>query len=115
MANPDDLPDPEQEVAWIQTPFHAPVLDASGGAFATTESLLGDEASDIFHGLAVKLEEGGRIAELSADQVTKITRSAVHSSVDGAQTALLPDYQEEKWFHLGWGGLFRHRPEWEDR
>jgi hypothetical protein len=27
----------------------------------------------------------------------------------------LPAYPEERWYHLGWGGLFRKRPEWEER
>jgi hypothetical protein len=36
------------------------------------------------------------ITDLSADDVTN-----------------LPPYQEERWFHLGWGGLFRKHPEWE--
>ncbi len=48
MAEPSDDPsgevDLEQEVAWIRTPYHAPVFDKSGGEFGTTESLLGDEA-----------------------------------------------------------------------
>lgn|ERR1035437_1040326 len=119
MAEPSDDPsgevDLEQEVAWIRTPYHAPVFDKSGGEFATTESLLGDEASDIFHGLAVKLHEGGRIAEIAAEQIDKVTLGGVHTSVTPDLVEGLPAYQEERWFHLGWGGLFRKRPEWEER
>ncbi len=114
MSDPEASGDQDQAVAWPRTPYHAPILDAAGAEFGTTESLLGDEAADIFHGLAVKLREGGRLAEVAADQVSRITLSAVHTSIDPAQVALLPDYQEERWFHLGWGGLFRKRPEWED-
>ena len=118
MAQPADDPasevDRDQQLAWIRTPYHAPVFDATGGEFATTESLLGDEASDIFHGLAVKLHGGGRVAEIAAAQIDKITQGGVHTSVAADQVDALPDYQEEHWFHLGWGGLFRKRPEWED-
>ncbi|MGH7640282.1 MAG: hypothetical protein ACREN7_05885 [Candidatus Dormibacteria bacterium] len=106
--------DPEQQVAWIRTPYHAPVYDGQGGEFGTTESLLGDEASDIFHGLAVKLHDGGRIAEVAAADVERITLGGVHTSIGPERVVDLPAYREEKWFHLGWGGLFRKRPEWED-
>ena len=119
MAEPADEPsdavDLDQQVAWIVTPYHAPVFDQSGGEFASTESLLGDEASDIFHGLAVKLHEGGRIAEIAATQIDKITLGGVHTTVAPDQVDSLPAYQEERWYHLGWGGLFRKRPEWEER
>ncbi|HVA21681.1 MAG TPA: hypothetical protein VNN74_06260 [Candidatus Micrarchaeia archaeon] len=106
-------PDVEERVAWTATPYHAPVLDRDGGAIGTTESLLGDEASDIFHGLAVR-RHGGEVVELAADRVERITRTAVHTSLGAADAVQLPAYRPEHWFHLGWGGLFRKRPEWED-
>ncbi len=115
MADAFDGSDLDQQVAWIQTPYHSPVFDSAGGEFATTESLLGDEDSDIFHGLAVKLHDAGRIAEISADQVARITLGGVHTSLGPEEVEGLPPYREEHWFHLGWGGLFRKRPEWEDR
>ncbi|MGA7172764.1 MAG: hypothetical protein WCB86_03405 [Candidatus Dormiibacterota bacterium] len=107
--------DPDQQVAWIATPYHSPVFDTSGSDFGTTESLLGDEASDIFHGLAVKIHEGGLVAEIAAAQIDKITLGGVHTSVSPDQVQLLPAYQEERWYHLGQGGLFRKRPEWKER
>ncbi|MGH7666251.1 MAG: hypothetical protein ACREN1_02920 [Candidatus Dormibacteria bacterium] len=119
MAQPSDDPadavDPEQPLAWIRTPYHAPVYDNGGQDFGTTESLLGDEASDIFHGLAVKLHQGGRIAEVAATSIERITAGGVHTSVAAEEVDALPPYQEERWYHLGWGGLFRKRPEWEGR
>jgi hypothetical protein len=107
--------DPDQQIAWIRTPYHAPVFDQSGLEFATTESLLGDEASDIFHGLAVKIHEGGLVAEIAATQIDKVTITGVYTNIPTAQVPSLPPYQEERWYHLGWGGLFRKRPEWEER
>ncbi|MGH7610933.1 MAG: hypothetical protein ACREN4_02825 [Candidatus Dormibacteria bacterium] len=109
----ESVEDPDQQVAWLRTPYRAPVLDQQGQDFATTESLLGDEGSDIFHGLAVKVREGGRVAELAADRIEKITLGGVHTNVRPEEVAELPDYQEERWYHLGWGGLFRKRPEWD--
>ena len=115
MDNPvqNEAADAEEQVAWIMTPYHAPALDSEGNDFGTTEALLGDEAEDIFHGLAVKLTAGGITAEVSADHVTKITRTAVHTAIAPSAVALLPPYQEERWFHLGEGGLFHKRPEWK--
>ncbi|HVC23451.1 MAG TPA: hypothetical protein VNH82_08525 [Candidatus Dormibacteraeota bacterium] len=119
MSDSSDEPaseiDPDQQIAWIQTPYHAPVFDQAGLEFATTESLLGDEASDIFHGLAVKIHEGGQVAEIAALQIDKVTLTGVYTSIPTEQVQSLPLYQEERWFHLGWGGLFRKRPEWEER
>ncbi|HUY58058.1 MAG TPA: hypothetical protein VMV12_09535 [Candidatus Micrarchaeaceae archaeon] len=116
--SPDDSmtdPDPDQQVAWIATPYHAPVFDSAGADFGTTESLLGDESSDIFHGLAVKMHQGGHVTEIAAAQIDKITLGGVHTTVTPDQVPLLPAYQEERWYHLGQGGLFRKHPEWKER
>ena len=94
-------------------PYRAPILDSAGGRIGTAESLLGDEEDDIFHGIAVKLQDG-RHVEIPAARLGRITRSAVHTKVDPSEVDSLPDYREEHWFHIGWGGLFRKRPEWRE-
>jgi hypothetical protein len=104
----------EDQISWKATPYRAPVLDGGGQKFGTAESLLGDEEADIFHGLAVKLAAGGRLVEVSAARVTRITRSGVHTDVRRAEIPSLPAYREEHWYHLGWGGLFRRHPEWRE-
>ncbi len=102
----------EEQVAWLRTPYRAPIYDRDGAEFGTAESLLGDEESDIFHGLAVKPAHGGPLRELKADNIAKITTVAVYTDLTAADADQLPPYQEERWFHLGEGGLFRKRPEW---
>ncbi len=104
----------EQQVAWIMTPYQAPVLDRDGNTFGTTAALLGDEAEDIFHGLAVKPHTGGKLVELASANVVRITTLAVHTDLSAEAAAGLPLYREERWYHLGRGGLFRKRPEWRD-
>ena len=104
----------EDQLSWRATPYRAPVLDARGGSFGRAESLLGDEEEDIFHGLAVKLSDGGRLVEIPAARVARITQSAVHTDLDPSDVASLPAYREEHWYHLGWGGLFRKHPEWKE-
>ncbi len=103
----------EDQLSWRATPYRAPVVDANGAQFGRAESLLGDEESDIFHGLAVKLTDGGRVVEVAAARIARITPSAVHTDVPRSEVASLPAYREEHWYHLGWGGLFRKHPEWK--
>ncbi|HUY61124.1 MAG TPA: hypothetical protein VMW49_04535 [Candidatus Dormibacteraeota bacterium] len=103
----------EQVVAWQRTPYRAPVLDAEGGVIGTTASLLGDEAADIFHGLAVKQAHGHAVVEVPAGQVAHITTGCVYTTVPPAEVSTLQPYREQHWYHLGWGGLFRKHPEWD--
>lgn len=107
------MADAEETVAWMACPYRAPVLDTEGGDIGTAESLLADQEEDIFHGLAVKLRDGGALVEVSADEVVRITRVHVYTNVSPARVAGLPAYREQKWFHLGWGGHFRKHPEWD--
>ena len=102
----------EQPVAWTDTPYRAPVLDRNGQRIGTTESLLGDEQEDIFHGIAVSGPRHGTPVVVPAEHVTRITTEHVETDLDAAGVAALVPYQEERWYHLGWGGLFRKRPEW---
>ncbi len=48
-----------------------------GTVIGQTESLLGDEEADIFHGLAVKLSDGGRMLETPAARIPRITNAPV--------------------------------------
>lgn len=112
-GDPDD--DGEHQVAWLATPYRAPVLDAAGNELGTTESLLGDEQADIFHGLAVKLKGKGTVVEIAAAQVARITTLRVYTTISPEQVDQLPAYREESWFNLGWGGLFQKRPEWKQQ
>ena len=103
----------EEQIAWTAMPYRAPVLDSGGNRIGTAESLLGDEDDDIFHGIVAKLADG-RHVEIAAAEIGPITRSAVHTKVDPEEVDRLPDYSEEKWFHIEWGGLFRKHPEWRE-
>ncbi len=103
----------EPALAWIAMPYRAKVYGADGSHIGTAESLLGDESEDIFHGIALKKSAGGRIVEVPAVRIKKITANGVVTDLDGSEVAALVPYREEQWFHLGWGGLFRKHPEWD--
>ena len=94
-------------------PYRAPVTDRDGNRIGTAESLLGDEGADIFHGIAVKRSSAGKLVEVAADQVKRITAREVRTDLTSQAVAALPPYREEHWFHVGWGGLFRKHPEWK--
>jgi hypothetical protein len=104
----------EPAVAWIAMPYRAPVYGADGTEIGTAESLLGDEEADIFHGIALKRVSGGPTAEVPAARIKKITEKGVVTDLDRSDVAGLQAYREEHWFHLGWGGLFRKHPRWDE-
>jgi hypothetical protein len=104
----------EEAVAWIDMAYRAPVVDAAGNVIGTAESLLGDEAEDIFHGIVVKRASDGQLVEVASNLVSRITESQVVTSITPDAAQDLPRYREEKWFHLGWGGVFRKRPGWRE-
>ncbi len=62
----------------------------------------------------MKLAHGGARCEAPAHLVTKITRANVQTSGPPGEASTLEPYQEQRWYHLGWGGLFRKRPEWTE-
>ena len=106
--------DDETTVAWRAMPYRAPVVSSDGVDFGTAESLLGDDKEDIFHGIVLKRREGGTLVEVPAARIKRITEKHVVTDLDAGQVAALPAYQEERWYHIGWGGLFRKHPEWDE-
>lgn len=104
----------ETAVAWRAMPYRAPVVAADGSVIGSAESLLGDDKEDIFHGIVVKRSQGGGLLEIPATRVKKITTHHVVTDLTDADVAALPPYREEHWFHIGWGGLFRKHPEWDE-
>lgn len=102
----------EPAVAWIAMPYRAKVFAADDSEVGTAESLLGDEKEDIFHGIAVK-RHGGPLVEIPAAHIKKISASGVVTDLTADDLHALEPYQEQRWFHIGWGGLFRKHPEWD--
>ena len=104
----------EIPLAWTAMPYRAPVLDLTGERIGTAESLEGDTAKDIFHGIVVKLEGKRELRELLAERITRITSLGIYTDLADMELESLPPYTEEKVFHLDWGGLFRKHPEWKE-
>jgi hypothetical protein len=104
----------DQALAWQAMPYRSKVYGSDGSQIGTAESLLGDESADIFHGIALRKSSGGRVVEVPAVRIKKITANGVLTDLDSSEAAALAPYREEHWFHLGWGGLFRKHPEWDE-
>ncbi len=104
----------ETAVAWIAMPYRAAVVDSGGSEIGKAESLLGDETEDIFHGIVIDRSGDGQRVEIPADRVKKITEQHVVTDLDPNEVEDLAPYRQEHWYHLGWGGLFRKRPEWKE-
>lgn len=103
--------DQEPAVAWIAMPYRAKVVAADDSEIGSAESLLGDESEDIFHGIVVR--RSGKLLEIAAARIKKITAVGVVTDLAADEVTALQPYREEKWFHLGWGGVFRKHPKWD--
>lgn len=104
----------EAAVAWRAMPYRVPVMGADGGEIGKAASLLGDEDEDIFHGIVIERKADGSRVEIPSSRIKKITERHVVTDLAAADIASLQPYREERWFHIGWGGLFRKRPEWRE-
>src|SRR5215471_20342043 len=86
--------DDDPAIAWMAMPYRTTVVAADGSEIGKAESLLGDEEEDIFHGIAVKTKSG-RLVEIAAANVTKITEKGTATNLDSDAVGALPAYREE--------------------
>jgi len=85
--------DDETPVAWQAVPRHAPVVASDGSEIGTAESILGDEAEDIFHGVAVKLSDDGKTVEIAAARIKKMTKLHIVTDLTPDDAKVLPLYR----------------------
>jgi sporulation protein YlmC with PRC-barrel domain len=104
----------ETPVAWRAMPYKAPVVAADGTEIGKAASLLGEEEDDIFHGIVIERASDHKRVEIPATRIKKITEKHVITDLSPDEVETLHPYREERWFHIGWGGLFRKRPEWRE-
>ena len=103
----------EKQVAWLVTPKDAPVMGSGGELLGEVRAVLGDDEDDIFHGLAMKPEEGGKLVEVPGARVERITTERVYTSLSQDEVGSLEPYEEDRWFDFeGLEGIFRKRAKW---
>lgn len=81
----------ETPIAWTVMPRHATVVGADGSELGTAESTLGDSAEDIFHGIVLRRD--GRLFEVPAARIKKITALHVVTDLAASDTQALPPYR----------------------
>ncbi len=104
----------EKQVAWLVTPKEAPVMGSGGELLGEVKAVLGDDEDNIFHGLAMKPDDGGHLVEVPGARVERITTERVYTSLSGDDVSSLERYEEDRWFDFeGLEGIFRKRIKWE--
>jgi hypothetical protein len=83
----------ETPVAWQAVPRHSPVFAADGSEIGTADSLLGDEGEDIFHGMVLRREDG-RMVEVPARRIQRMTTRRVVTDLTATDAAALPTYRK---------------------
>ena len=107
--------EPEQQVAWLATKERAPVIDADGNEVGRVDLVLGDEDGNIFHGLAVKLDDRRGVVEIPGAKVDRITTERVYTTLTSAELEKLEPYEESNWFDFdGLKGILRKRARWDE-
>jgi len=103
----------EQQVSWLDTPAHAPVLASDGTEVGRVLEVAALASEDIFHGIVFQHGRRGHPVLAPASDVARITDVAVHLSVDVATADAYSEFQQlhvsrlglrgiSRWKHLGW-------------
>jgi hypothetical protein len=90
-----DLPGPDDPVAWAYVEPGTDVVGREGVRIGAIEQMLGTEAENIFHGIALKAATGGPIRFIPADAVTVLTPSEVQVQVSTEEVERLAPYRPE--------------------
>jgi hypothetical protein len=88
-----DLPGPEDPVAWSYVEPGTDVVGREGVKIGKVDQMLGTEAENIFHGIALKPATGGEARIIPADAVTSLTPSEVHVQVSTDEVESLAAFQ----------------------
>jgi hypothetical protein len=111
----EQAPAPDQPIAWLAVHDGTPVRSADAQSVGYLADLLASEEEDIFHGIIVHLDAGGRQVFVPADDVTLMTPSYLDVAFTADQLAALPEHTEERQAELGWIGRFRRELRLDDR
>jgi hypothetical protein len=110
---PKDTEAQSEPVAWRAIVYDTPVFGSDGERVGIVREVLGSDSEDIFHGLRVELDEGGRHVMILADDVTLITKGRIETGLASAAVTALPAYEEEATYHLASVGWLRKHLGWK--
>lgn len=104
--------DPDQPIAWRVVTDGTPVQTAEGTLVGHVADVLGADAEDIFHGLAVRRIGHGPACVVLAERIILMSAARIVTDLSAADVAALPPYEPEATFHLGITGLLRRHEGW---
>ncbi len=99
-------------ISWKTLRYGTPVFAADGRQVGLLREVLGSDSEDIFHGLRVELDEGGRNVMVAANDVTAMTAQRIDVDLTRAALEATPAYQEEATYHLASVGWLRKHVGW---
>ena len=88
-----DMPEAGDPVAWSYVERGTNVVGREGIRIGTVEQMLGTEAENIFHGVALRAAGGGPTRFIPADRVTSLTPARVEVQVAVDEVEALEEYQ----------------------
>ncbi len=106
------VPEPTEErpIAWSAILEDEPVYASNAEEVGVIVDVLG--AEDIFHGIVVRAGPEGNEVMVPAKDVTTITNARVITSLTPEEFRVLPPYQAEASFQLGFVGMLRKHLGW---
>jgi hypothetical protein len=109
----NDAETQNEPVSWRGIVYDTPVFGSDGQRVGIVREVLGSDAEDIFHGLRIELDEGGRHVMILADDVTLITKGRIETGLASVGVAERPSYKEEETYHLASVGWLRKHLGWK--
>jgi hypothetical protein len=99
-------------ISWKTLRYGTPVFGTDGKQAGLLREVLGSDAEDIFHGIRVELDQGGRNVMVPADQVTAMTAKRIDVGLAAAALEASPTYEDEATYHLASVGWLRKHVGW---
>ena len=99
--------DEGQPIAWRAVTADTPVYAADGTRVGKVADVVGSDQGDIFHGVVVDLDDGGREVLVASDDVAAITDVRIESRVSPDVVRSLPAFEAAESYHIGNVGILR--------
>ena len=99
--------DERQPIAWRAVTADTPVFAAGGTRVGKVTDVVGSDEGDIFHGVVVDLDDGGREVLVAADDVAAITDARIEARLTADAVRSLPPFEAAESYHIGNVGILR--------
>lgn len=105
----------EEQVSWMETPAHAPVISSDGTEVGRVVEVAALRDEDIFHGIVFRRAKHHEDVLAPASDIARISTKAVHLSVDAAGADGYEPFHQMHIERLGLRGVFSWKHfSWKD-